>query len=105
MINDVDYLTITKLDVLDKLDEIKICTGYQYKGEVLSEFPANNEILDQTEPVYESMLGWNQPLSEIRTFDDLPIEAVKYLKRLEEITETPIGIVSVGPKRCQTIWM
>ena len=103
MINQVDALALTKLDVLDTLDEIKICTGYSYRGETINKFPSDCSVLDEAEPVYESMPGWKQKLSEITSKNDLPQAAKNYIKRLEEIVGVPMGLISVGPKRKETI--
>jgi adenylosuccinate synthase len=105
MINDIDFLAVTKLDVLDGLDEIKICTGYRYQNRVLESFPTNNSILEKVEPVYESMPGWRTSQAGVRLFDELADEAKRYLKRLEELVGIPIGLVSVGSEREGTIFL
>ena len=102
-INGIDSLCITKMDVLDSLDEIKICTAYKYKGEILPGYPQYAKKLDDVEPVYETVPGWSEPITEARTHEDLPEAARKYLAKLSEILEVPIHIVSVGPGREQTI--
>ena len=96
-------LAITKLDVLDGLDSIKICTGYEYKGEMLEEFPASLKVLGDCKPVYEKLPGWSENISGIRKLEDLPANVRSYLNRIEELIETPIFIISVGPDRDQTI--
>jgi len=102
-INGIDSLCITKMDVLDTLDEIKICTGYKYKGEMLPGYPQYSHKLNAVELVYETLPGWSQSITEVRTYDDLPEAAKKYLARISEILDVPIYIVSVGPGRDQTI--
>ena len=102
MINGVDYLAVTKLDVLDDLDEIKLCTGYRIDGKVTTDFPADVSDMARIEPVYESMPGWKTSTVEARTMDDLPENARKYLKRVAEFLDAKIGIISVGPRRDQT---
>ncbi len=102
-LNSLTGLTITKLDVLGGLDSIKICTAYESKGGIIHDFPANIETLAQCKPVYETMPGWSEDISAIRDRSDLPENAIKYLRRIEEITETPVDIISVGPGREQTI--
>jgi len=104
-VNDVDALAVTKLDVLDTLDEIQICTGYRYRGEGLTQFPSNSRILEEVEPVTEVMPGWKEPISGVREYGDLPEDARSYLKKIEEIVETPIRMVSVGSSREETIWL
>ena len=102
-LNSLTGLAITKLDVLDDLDEIKICIGYEYAGKTLTTFPAQIEALAQCSPVYESHPGWKQSTSGITKFDDLPEKAKNYLARIEELSEVKIKIVSVGPGREATI--
>ena len=102
-LNGLTGLAITKLDVLGGLDELKICTGYEYKGSRLKAFPASLKVLAECTPLYETLPGWSEEISTIRQFDDLPQTTRTYLKRVEELTETPIQIVSVGPGRDETI--
>ncbi len=102
-LNGLTSLTITKLDVLGGLDSLKICTGYNYKGEVLIDFPASLKVLAECQPVYETLPGWQEDISGTKKMNDLPLNVKNYLKRIEELTETPIHIVSVGAERTQTI--
>jgi adenylosuccinate synthase len=102
-LNGLTGLAITKLDVLDGLDSVKICTGYAYKGNVLDEFPASLKVLGDCRPVYESLPGWPEDISGIRKYDDLPANVKSYLNRIEALTQTPVAIISVGPDRDQTI--
>ncbi|MFY9705745.1 MAG: adenylosuccinate synthase [Desulfobacterales bacterium] len=102
-LNGLTGLAITKLDVLGGLEELKICTGYEYKGNRLNEFPASLKVLAECTPLYETLPGWSEDISTIRQFGDLPQTTKTYLKRVEELTETPIQIVSVGPGRDETI--
>ena len=104
-INDIDMLAVTKLDVLDTLDEIPLCTGYRYKDQILDHFPTNGTVLEEAEPVYETLPGWKESLSDCRQFKKLPQAARNYLRRIEKIAGIPIGLVSVGANREQTIWM
>ncbi len=99
----IDYMAITRLDILDSFDEIKMCVGYSYKGELLHEIPASLKVLAEVEPVYETFAGWNTDISGIRTYEALPANTRRYLERLKEVTGIDIGIVSVGPNRDQTI--
>ena len=96
-------MAITRLDILDGFDEIKMCTGYKYKGELLNEIPASLKVLAEVEPVYETFKGWKTSISDIRKYEDLPKEARVYLERMAEVTGIKLGIVSVGPNRDQTI--
>ena len=102
-LNGLTGLAITKLDVLDGLEMIKICTGYDYNGKTLTEFPASLKVLGDCKPIYETMPGWPEDISGVRKLDDLPQKVKNYLDRIAEITETPIDIISVGPDRDQTI--
>jgi adenylosuccinate synthase len=102
-LNGLSSLVVTKLDVLGVLDSLKICTAYKYKGEILIDFPASLKVLDDCEPVYETLPGWSEDISGAREIKDLPENVKNYLKRIEELTQTPIHMVSVGAERTQTI--
>ncbi len=102
-LNSLTGLVITKLDVLDDLDEIKICTGYEYNGTMIKEFPPEIKILQECTPVYETHPGWKQDISGITAFNDLPQNAKDYLARIEELSNVKVKIVSVGPGREATI--
>ena len=102
-INSLSGLCITKLDVLDGLDTLKICIGYRRNGEVIDTLPTGAEAIAQCEPVYEEVPGWPDSTQGIRTMDDLPRNARAYLKRIEELTNTPVDIISTGPDREETI--
>ncbi|KEZ77691.1 adenylosuccinate synthase [Salinisphaera hydrothermalis] len=101
--NSLSGLCITKLDVLDGLDAIQLCTGYRCNDETLTVPPAGAEALASCEPIYEEMPGWQESTSGLRNYDDLPANARAYLDRLAEITGVPIDIVSTGPDRADTI--
>ncbi len=102
MINGVNKLLFTKMDVLDSLPELKICTAYKVNGEVTGEMPSDSAVLETAEPVYESMPGWECDTTSARCWDDLPEKAKNYLNRLAELLEAEIAVVSVGPERDQT---
>jgi adenylosuccinate synthase len=102
-INGFDALALTKLDVLDHLAEVKVCTGYRYQGETIDELPADLLVLEGCEPIYETLPGWQQPISGQRDFDALPAAARRYVERISELSGAEIGIVSTGPDREQTI--
>ncbi len=102
-LNSLTGLAITKLDVLDELDEIKICTGYEYNGTTIKDFPAEIEILENCTPIYESHPGWKESTRNALAYDQLPENARKYLDRITELCEVPVKIVSVGPGREATI--
>ncbi len=101
--NSISSLGVTKLDVLDGLDTLQICTGYRFDGEVQLRPPLLPHRFDEVEPVYESHPGWDEPTAGITDFDRLPLNARRYLARVEELVEVPIDIVSTGPDRAQTI--
>ena len=103
LLSGIDYMAITRLDILDSFDEIKMCTGYKYEGKLINEIPASLKVLAKVEPVYETFKGWKTDISGIRKYEDLPEEARAYLTRLAEVTGICLGIVSVGPNRDQTI--
>lgn len=101
--NGLTGLAITKLDVLDKFESIKICTAYSYKGEMLRDFPPDSHILSLCKPIYEEIDGWNTDISAATTYADLPQPTRDYLAKLEEICTCPVVLASVGPRRDQTI--
>jgi adenylosuccinate synthase len=103
MLSGLDYMAITRLDILDTFEKIEMCVGYKYKGELLNEVPASLKVLAEVEPVYETFDGWMTDISGIRKYEELPENARKYLERLAEVCGTKLGIVSVGPNRDQTI--
>lgn len=96
-------LAVTKIDTLAGLDKIKVCVGYEFNGEVIDYFPASLEDLAECKPVYEEFDGWDDSVADARSYEELPENAKKYLQRIEEFTDTRISIVSVGPKRDQTM--
>jgi adenylosuccinate synthase len=102
-LNGLTSLTITKLDVLGGLETISICTGYDYQGQILKEFPSSLKVLSKCKPFYEKLPGWTEDISGVRKREDLPKNAQNYLSRIEAIAQVPIGIISVGPGRDQTI--
>lgn len=96
-------IAITKLDTLSGLDVVKICTGYKYKGRIITDFPASLKVLGECEPVYEEMEGWKEDITGIRCYDDLPPNAKNYLNRIRELCDIDISFISIGPKRSQGI--
>jgi adenylosuccinate synthase len=102
-INGLDALALTKLDVLDGLEQIEICTGYRRGDAVLTDFPADLQLLEGCEPVYDTMPGWSAPTKGVRRFGDLPDAARAYIRRLEEVSGVPAAIVSTGSDRDDTI--
>jgi len=102
-LNSLTGLAITKLDVLGGLKTLKICTGYEYNGKLINDFPASIKVLSACKPVYEEMPGWGEDISGIRSLKELPKTTRNYLNKIEKLTEIPINIVSVGPGRDETI--
>jgi adenylosuccinate synthase len=102
-LNGVTSLAITKLDVLDGLEELKICTGYDYRGKLLDVVPASLRVLEECRPVYETLPGWAETISGIKRLGRLPKNVKNYLRRIGALTGVPIDIVSIGPDRDQTI--
>jgi adenylosuccinate synthase len=103
MINGLQSVVVTKIDVLDPLAEIPFCVDYKYKGSILREFPADIDVLAKVEPVYKSMKGWQTSIAGTRNFEKLPAAAQDYLKFLSDYLEVPISMVSTGPEREETI--
>ena len=102
-VNGLEALALTKLDVLDGLPEVKICTGYRCGGEALISVPASMPRLANCTPELETLPGWSRPTAGLRRFDELPAEAVRYIERVEELTGVPVAVVSTGSDRHDTI--
>lgn len=103
MINGLTHLCITKMDVMDTFEEIRICTAYEVDGKRTDQFPSQLSRLERVKPIWETLPGWKSPTAGITQWRDLPENARKYLERLSQVLEVPIGLVSLGPKRHQTI--
>jgi adenylosuccinate synthase len=102
-VNGLTGLAVTKLDVLDTLDRVALCTGYESGGEVFTEFPGDLVALEQVRPRYEWLPGWHRTTASARSLAELPAQARRYLERIEELASTPIAYVSVGTRRDQII--
>jgi adenylosuccinate synthase len=102
-INGFNSIAVTRLDVLDNMPQIKICTHYKLDGKTVDHFPASIPELERCQPIYEELPGWESKINEIRDFDELPINARKYLLRLEELLSCPVSLISVGKSREETI--
>ena len=102
-INGLDGMVITKLDILDKFEKIKICTHYEYEGEVLSYFPTDEKILNNIKPIYKEFEGWDESTFDVSSYEALNSKAKAFLKNLEEIVGIPIVYISTGPSREATI--
>jgi len=102
-VNGLTGIALTKLDVLSDFDTIKVCTGYTYQGKALETLPAALEVFENCQPVYEELPGWRTDITGAKSFEELPENARKYVHRLQELAGCPIIMVSVGPRRDQTI--
>lgn len=102
-LNTLDELFLMKLDVLSRFERIKVAVAYEYEGKTYEEFPPHQTIFHKCTPVYEELPGWNRPLEGVRRFEDLPAEARRYVRFIEEATGVPVSLVSVGPSREETV--
>ncbi len=105
LINGISVVVLTKLDVLSAFDEINICVGYEIDGRYLQDLPHNATVLAKIKPVYEIISGWKSDISHCRSFEELPVQCHTYIKKLEEIIDCSIDIISVGPEREQIIFV
>ena len=96
-------IALTKIDVLDGMDEVRICTGYRLRGKTIDYFPSHAADQDAVEPVYEAMPGWSESTAGARSWADLPAQAIKYIRRIEELIRCPVALVSTSPERDDTI--
>ncbi|MFH0787683.1 MAG: adenylosuccinate synthase [Pseudomonadota bacterium] len=104
-LNGLSHLAITKLDVLTGLKTIKICTGYAWNDQILTSVPAQLKVLQTCRPIYEEWEGWSEPIEGIRKREDLPLSTQNYLNRIEALVNVPIGLISVGPDREETLFL
>ncbi len=104
MLNGVDRLALTKLDVLDDFPTIKVCTAYELDGKRLESMPLATVDYGRLKPIYQEFPGWRQPTTEARSWNDLPAACQNYLRALSDFLESPLYIISVGPRRDQTFY-
>jgi adenylosuccinate synthase len=102
-VNGLSGIAITKLDVLSGLETVRVCTGYSYQGGVLDEIPASLEVMEQCTPIYEELPGWSEDITGAKSMEDLPANARSYVARIEALSGAPVVLVSVGPRRDETI--
>jgi len=102
-LNGADVIALTKLDVLTGMGGIKVCTSYEYEGEKITAWPTDTRVLSELKPVYETLPGWNEDITNCKTFEELPANAQNYVKYIEENLKTPVGLIGVGADRNQTI--
>lgn len=102
-VSGLDGMALTRLDILTGLKELKICTGYRLNGQELQEFPTGLKELAKCEPIFETLAGWDEDITQVRKYEDLPQNARAYIEKIAEVTAVPLAIFSVGPNRDQTI--
>lgn len=102
-VNGINKIALTKLDVLDDFEEIKICVGYKKDGKKLKSFPTDVQTLENVEPMLQSYKGWKQKISEVRKWKQLPKTTMKYVEAIEKLSGVKVSVVSVGARRDQTI--
>ena len=102
-VNGLTAIALTKLDVLSAFDRLKVCVGYSYQGKIYHDFPPHQTIFHKCEPEYLELPGWKTDISGATDMEDLPSEAIKYVRFVEEAAGVPVEIISVGPKRTQTV--
>lgn len=105
MVNGLDTIALTKLDVLDQMPEIKVCIGYRLNGKEITEIPSTASALEQVEPIYCTVAGWQETTAHIKDYEQLPEKARDYIKLLEDLVQCPIGMISTGPERDETIFL
>ena len=101
----IDGLALTKLDILDGFDEIKVCVGYKLDGREIDYLPAGEQAQSRVEPIYETIPGWKEATAKARSWAELPAQAIKYVRRIEELTGCPVALLSTSPEREDTILM
>ena len=102
-LNGYTSVVVTKLDILDMFDTVRICTAYELDGEIVDEFPASDTALERCKPIYEDVPGWDAPTPSVTRLEDLPKEALSYVDRLQELIGAPVDIISTGPRRGETV--
>jgi adenylosuccinate synthase len=101
----INGLALTKLDILDGFDEIRVCTGYLLDGREIDYLPAGERAQAEVRPVYETIAGWKDATAGARSWADLPAQAIKYVRRVEELVGCPVALLSTSPEREDTILM
>jgi len=102
-VNGFTSAALTRLDVLDRLPRLRICTGYKINGDIIKDFPASLSVLEKCQPVYEEISGWEKPTDKCRVFSELPVKAQKYVNKVGNLLGLPVTLISVGQRREQTI--
>jgi len=104
-VSGIEGLALTKLDILDGLPEIKVCVGYRFDGRTIDYLPASEHAQARVEPIYETIAGWQEHTAGARSFAELPAQAIKYVRRIEELVGCTVALLSTSPKREDTILM
>jgi len=104
MVSGATGIALTLLDVLAGFDELKLCVAYRYNGKTLTHFPADADVLQAVEPVYETLPGFSEEIDACHDYDQLPAAAKDYVRFIEQFVEVPVVIASVGPRRSQTLF-
>ncbi len=104
-INNLDALIITKLDVLDQFDEVKVCVAYEYEGEKIEDFPASLKVLENCKPVYKTLKGWKENTKGLKDVKELPQKALDYIRFIEDFVGVPVIMISTGPSREEYLWL
>ncbi len=102
-LNGLTSIALTRLDTLDTMEHLKVCTSYRCDGEILEQFPSDPRVLEKCEPIYEEFEGWQEATHEVRRYEDLPAKARAYVDRIAELSRAPASLISVGPERDATI--
>ena len=102
-VNSVSSIMLNKLDILSGIDELKLCVAYEIDGKRVEHWPSGADMLTRAKPIYETLPGWNEPIDHMRTIEELPLNARRYLDAVEQLADVPICLVSIGPERTQTI--
>jgi adenylosuccinate synthase len=103
VVNGFDGIALTRLDILDGIEELKICVGYRLRGETIERVPANIDELDACTPVYETLPGWKEPVAHAQSWDSLPDEAQAYVRRIQDLLRVPVTHIGIGESREDTI--
>jgi adenylosuccinate synthase len=102
-LNGFDSIALTRLDILDEMESIQVCTAYEIDGQRIEQLPSDSAMLARCRPVFEEHSGWRTPIQDVVDFDELPAEAMRFVGRIEELVGAPADIIGVGPARAQTI--
>jgi adenylosuccinate synthase len=102
-LNGFDSIALTRLDILDEMESIQVCTAYEIDGQRIEQLPSDSATVARCRPVYEEHPGWRIPIQDVVDFDELPAEAMRFVGRIEDLVGAPADIIGVGPARAQTI--